>query len=343
MKKSKLYLLLLVLVGGMFLTTSCSREKASTPKAQSMDWIRIEGNKFLNESGETLVFHGVNIRDPHNLEQEGHWTKSHFEMAKAWGANVVRLPIHPPSWRTRGEEGYLVLIDQALEWAGELELYLVLDWHSIGNLKMELFQHDMYITSIEETSAFWNIVSRRYADEPVILLYELYNEPTVSGDNFGEMSWPEWKSINEDLIKVIRKNHPKSLIGVAGFNWAYDLSPIKDDPIHAPSIAYISHPYPEKREAPWEEKWEADWGYVADTYPVFLTEIGFALPHEEGVHIPVHGDEVYGNALVNYTRDKGISWVVWCFDPDWSPYMFTDCEYTPTRQGAFFKKVMSGK
>ena len=73
-----------------------------------------------------------------------------------------------------------------------------------------------------------------------------------------------------------------------------------------------------------------------------LTEIGFALPEEEGVHIPVHGDEVYGQALVDYAEKKGISWVVWCFDPDWSPYMFTDWDYTPTRQGTFFKKVMSG-
>ena len=47
-------------------------------------------------------------------------------------------------------------------------------------------------------------------------------------------------------------------------------------------------------------------------------------------------------ALVDYTRNLGISWVVWCFDPDWAPYMFTDWEYTPTRQGTFFKKVMKG-
>ena len=55
------------------------------------------------------------------------------------------------------------------------------------------------------------------------------------------------------------------------------------------------------------------------------------------------GNSMDGNTLVNYTMEKGISWVVWCFDPDWSPYMFTDWEYTPTRQGTFFKKVMSGK
>jgi hypothetical protein len=82
---------------------------------------------------------------------------------------------------------------------------------------------------------------------------------------------------------------------------------------------------------------------VADKYPVILTEIGFALPTEKGVHVPVTGDEDYGKRLVDYAAQKGISWVVWVFDPNWAPMMFSDWNYTPTRQGAFFKQVMQGK
>jgi hypothetical protein len=149
--------------------------------------------------------------------------------------------------------------------------------------------------------------------------------------------------MNEEMIRIIREKHAKSVILVAGFNWAYDLMPVKDHPVDAPGIAYVSHPYPEKRKAPWEDQWEADWGFVADSYPVILTEIGFALPDEPGAHIPVNGDERYGKALVEYTAEKGISWVVWCFDPDWPPHMFLDWDYTPTRQGSFFRKVMSGE
>ncbi|MFH0757009.1 MAG: cellulase family glycosylhydrolase [Bacteroidota bacterium] len=314
---------------------SCSQTEPS------LEWVSVSGNHFFNESGDTLVFRGVNIRDPHNLEQNGHWTKAHFQEAKAWGANVIRIPVHPRSWRERGEEAYLALLDTAVVWADELGLYLILDWHSIGNLKEEKFQNEMYVTTPEETRSFWNTVSSRYADEPAVAMYELYNEPTVSGENFGDCSWEDWKAINEELIGVIRANHPGSVILVAGFNWAYDLTPVKDAPIDASGIAYVSHPYPEKREAPWEPQWEQDWGYVARKYPVILTEIGFALPEEKGVHVPVHGDEIYGNALVSFAAERGISWVVWCFDPDWAPYMFTDWNYTPTRQGAFFKKVMT--
>lgn len=308
--------------------------------SKSPEWIKVDGNRFVNESGQTMIFQGVNIADPDKLARAGKWEKKHFEEASNWGSNIIRLPIHPATWRDRGSEEYIKLIDQAVEWSRDLGLYLILDWHSIGNLKDEKFQNPGYITTREETYEFWKLMSETYADEPVIAMYELYNEPTVSGERFGTCSWIEWKQMNEEMIDIIRKNHPKAVILVTGFDWGYDLTPVKDNPVERTNIAYVSHPYPEKRRQPWEPKWETDWGFVADKYPLILTEIGFALPEEKGVHVPVHGDEVYGNAIVDYSAKKGISWVVWCFDPTWAPYMFTDWNYTPTRQGAFFKKVM---
>lgn len=332
-----------VLTVGLSLLTILFSACNSASDPSGPEKITVQGNTFVNASGEEVVFRGLNIRDPHNLEEEGRYTKSHFEEAVNWGSNVIRLPIHPEAWRDRGKEAYLVLIDSAIVWARDLNVHLILDWHSIGNLHAEKFQSKNYITSMEETLEFWDLISERYADEPVIAMYELYNEPTVGGERFGEMTWEQWKEMNLEMISVIRKNTEDAVILVAGFNWAYDLVPIKDDPIDLPGIAYVSHPYPQKREQPWEPKWEEDWGFVAAKYPVILTEVGYALPEERGVHVPVFGDEVYGNALVNYTKERGISWVGWCFDPRWSPCMFTDWDYTPTSQGAFFKKVMSGE
>ena len=327
------------LVAGIILAL-CMATGAAGQAISSIEYIYVQDNKFVNELGETIVFHGVNIRDPHNLEAEGHWSLDHFQKAREWGANVIRIPVHPASWRARGEEEYLKLLDQAVEWARALKLYLIIDWHSIGNLKDEKFQNKMYVTTLQETATFWNAVSKRYAREPVVAMYELFNEPTVSGERFGEMTWDEWKAINEKLIRTIRMNHPAAVVLVAGFNWAYELRNVREDPVQADGVAYVSHPYPQKVKPPYAPKWEADWGYVAEKYPVILTEVGFATADEKGVHVPVEGDETYGNALVDYTYDRGISWVVWCFDPNWSPLMFTDWNYTPTRQGTFFRNIM---
>lgn len=313
---------------------------SQTPK---MGWIKVSGNKFVDETGKAIVFRGLNFSDPDKLEKAGKWTKRHFEEAKAWGANIVRLPVHPTAWRNRGEANYLKLLDQAVQWSKELNLYLIIDWHSIGNLRTELYQSAMYNTTLKETFEFWLTISRKYANEPVVAMYEIFNEPTTYNNQLGSCTWTQWKEMMKDIITVVLANNPRAIPLVAGFNWAYDLTPIKNDPLDIPGIAYVSHPYPEKRPKPWESQWEQDWGFVADKYPVILTEVGFALPEEKGVHIPVTGDESYGKALVDYTAKKGISWVVWVFDPDWAPMMFSDWNYTPTRQGAFFKKVMQGK
>ncbi len=310
---------------------------------KGLEPVKVDGKNFVTASGNVLVFHGLNISDPDKLERQGKWSKNHFEKAREWGANIIRVPVHPAAWRKRGQEEYLKLLDQAVQWANELDLYLILDWHSIGNLKEEKYQNDMYVTNVTETYDFWNTVSSRYANEGVVAMYELFNEPTVSGENFGKLSWAVWKTMNEEMIDIIRKNDPGAVVLVAGFNWAYDLTEAGAEPVARPGIGYVSHPYPEKRQQPWEGQWEKDWGFIAEKYPVILTEIGFATPDEKGVHVPVHGDETYGNAIVNFSKDRGISWVGWCFDPDWAPLMFFDWDYTPSRQGTFFREAMQRK
>lgn len=109
------------------------------PATAQLSQISVEGNHFVDESGETIVFRGVSFSDPDRLEKAGHWNRECFEAARDWNANIVRFPVHPSAWRERGEEAYLELLDQGIEWAAELGMYVIIDWHSIGNLKTELF------------------------------------------------------------------------------------------------------------------------------------------------------------------------------------------------------------
>ncbi len=310
----------------------------SQPKKLSR--IKVEGNKFVNAEGEPLVFRGLNTSDPDKLDTEKQWNKAYFQEMKNWGANVVRFPVHPTAWRKRGEENYLQLLDQGIEWATELGLYVIIDWHSIGNLRSHLYQAPMYETTKKETFEFWRTMSKQYKDHPTVAFFELYNEPTDSRGQFGVCSWKEWKEIVEEMITIIRAHDCQAIPLVAGWNWAYDLTPVKDDPINAEGIGYVSHPYPQKRDKPWEAKWTEDWGFVAEKYPLILTEIGFCHEDERGAHIPVISDESYGDAITKYTAERGISWVVWVFDPKWSPMLFYDWTFKPTPQGVYFKKAM---
>ncbi len=309
----------------------------------AVDVIQVDGNEFVNEQGETMIFRGLNTSDPDRLESIGMWNDDYFQEMANWGANVVRFPVHPRAWRERGEENYLELLDQGIELAKKYNLYVIIDWHSIGNLRQRLFQHPMYETTLEETYDFWRKIAFRYRDEPIVAFFELYNEPTVIGDQFGDMTWEQWKVILNNITDVIRAYDDKTIVLVSGFNWAYDLTPIKEDPLDLPNVAYVSHPYPQKREQPWEEKWEQDWGFVAEKYPLILTEIGFSLEDEPGAHIPVISTVDYAEAITKYCEKKGISWVAWVFDTEWSPMMISDWNFSPTTQGQFFRNYLQSQ
>jgi endoglucanase len=307
---------------------------------QKLPIITVKGNKFINEAGQTVLFRGLNAPDPDKLAKAGHWNANYFEEAARWGANVIRFPVHPRAWRERGPKEYLTLLDEGIKLATANKLYVILDWHSIGNLRTQMYQADGYETTQKETFEFWRTMAKKYGNNSTVAFFELFNEPTTYNGQLGTCTWAQWRELNEEMIGIIRAHGAKNIPLVAGFNWAYSLADVATDPVKAENIAYVSHPYPQKRQKPWEPQWTKDWGYVAEKYPLILTEIGFSLKDEIGAHIPVIDDGSYGPAITKYCDDKGLSWVVWVFDNSWAPRLFTDWDFTTTTQGSFFKKAL---
>lgn len=305
-----------------------------------MPLIAVQGNRFVDANGKQVIFRGLDFSDLDKLESEGHWSEAHFAEARAWGANIVRLAVHPKWWRDRGHENYLALLDEGIDWAEKLQLYVIIDWHSIGNLKDELFFGDIYQTSQEETFEFWRTVAMRYKNRPHVAFYELYNEPTFYNEQLGTLTWNDLKVLWEALIDTIYAIDDTVIPLVAGLDWGYSLAEVIQNPVERPNVGYVTHPYPQKVDQPWEPKWERDFGHVADRYPVVATEFGFVLADEKGAHIPCISDETYGKHIVNYFTKKGISWTVWCFDPDWAPVLIVDWDYSLSTQGKFFKNVL---
>jgi hypothetical protein len=98
-----------------------------------------------------------------------------------------------------------------------------------------------------------------------------------------------------------------------------------------------------KRESNWEENWQRDFGYVAETYPVVCTELGYCHADDHGAHIPVISTDDYGPAITSFLDARGISFTVWCFDPHWAPTLIDDWDFTLSTQGRFFKPYLMGK
>ena len=343
------------------------------PKAKNMPLVKVVGNHFETLDGKTILFRGIAISDPDKVERQGHWNKEHFEHVKALGANIARVPIHPIAWRERTPEGYMKLLDQCVEWCTDLNMYLMFDWHTIGNLETEMFQDPMYVTTKQETFDFWRKIAARYAGNNTVAFYELFNEPTNYRGQLGNISWSDWKKSVENMITIIRFSDKETIPIVGGFDWAYDLTPLRLEPINAEGIAYSTHPYSNKSPQPWATTWEENFGFATNRWPVFATEFsydsmerpemidpekGFALdnfklidPSKGAVRgnfvtrpaepINLKGNH-YGNQIIDYLEGKGISWTIWVYDPEWGGSKIKSWNYEPTEGMKFFIEAMKG-
>jgi hypothetical protein len=344
------------------------------PQAKVMPLISVQGNQFVTPDGKPILFRGIAISDPDKVERQGHWSKAHFEHVKALGGNIVRIPIHPVAWRERTPTEYLKLLDSAVAWCTDLKMYVMLDWHTIGNLEMEMFQDPMYITTKQETYDFWRKIAAHFAGHNTVAFYELLNEPTTYRGQLGVCSWSDWKKIVESMITIIRFSDKETIPLVGGFDWAYDLTPLRIEPINAPNIGYTTHPYANKSPQPWAATWEENFGFAANTWPVFATEFShdsYAMPElidptkgfaadnfrlidpDKGFApgnirmqpqqtIDPQGDH-YGNQIIGYLEGKGISWCVWVFDPEWGGAKIKSWGYDLTYGCEFFSRAMQGK
>jgi hypothetical protein len=308
----------------------------NSPDAKKLPLFSVSGNRFVDPTGKPLLFRGVSIADPDLIESKGRWNKDLFVKVKETGATVVRIPVHPAAWRGRGAGSYLALLDQAVQWSTDLGIYVDIDWHSIGNLKQGLFQDPIYETSLTETFNFWRTIAARYNGNHTVAFFELFNEPTLYRGQLGSMSWDEWRQINEDMISLIRAYDKETIPLVAGFDWAYDLTPLHDNPIRAEHIGYVTHPYPNKRSQPWPPKWEEDFGFASASYPIIATEIGFSNEYGSGEETAK-----YATDITTYLESRGIGWIAWCFDREWGPSMISSWEpFVLTGEGKFFTDAM---
>jgi endoglucanase len=199
-----------------------------------------------------MLFRGLSIADPDKLEEEGRWNRDIFAAAKDVGANLVRIPVHPAAWRSRTKEGYLKLLDQAVDWCTDLGIHVIIDWHSIGNLQTEMFQEPIYNTTKAETFDFWRTIAMHFHGNHTVAFYELFNEPTLYNGMLGTVTWPQWRQLNEEMIGIIRYWDKQTIPLVAGFDFAF----------------------------------------ASATYPMIATEIGFELKPGEVIDDNQYGNRI---------------------------------------------------
>jgi len=312
---------------------------------------QVKGNKIVDESGQEKNFRGLAIVDPvyhYCTSQPGitydldylPWQEENFIKMKAWGANIIRLGIEPNSWQSQSNTDIFLILDEAIGWAAKQEMYVILDFHSIGFAPTNKYENG-YKTTQKVMKSFWNSISSYYKDNNVVAFYEIFNEPFNEDGPATSSSWQTYKTYTEGIIDLIRTNDPDSVVIVGGLDHGYDLSQAITNPINKTNVVYAAHPYPDKTK--WGRSWDEAFGNLKDSHPIFATEIGFdqGLSGEQ-VESSYVGSGLYRDDLKTYLTDKNISWTAWCFSIDWEPTLLIDKNYTPSDSGNFFKTWLQG-
>ena len=176
--------------------------------------VSVRDNQFV-VNGEPIIFHGMSSSDPEKLMRDQHWNKQYFEVMKSWGANLVRFPIHPNAWRKLGKEKYIALLDEGIKYAGDLGMYVIIDWHS--------HHAEQYR---DQAVAFFREMAQTYGHHNHVI-YEVYNEPL-------QVSWSGViKPYATAVINAIRAVDPDNLIIVGTPTWSQDVDQAANDRIVA--------------------------------------------------------------------------------------------------------------
>jgi len=289
---SKLIILLIIIAvvasGAFFL-------KPSVSVKPTLSKIHVSGNRIVTEDGQTIRLRGVVFGDPFLMEHDDfdrdgvpdhHFTEKtaeDFTRVKALGANIVRLMIYPGYYRLVGEEKYLATyVDREVDLAEKNGLYIILDYHVIGrpggwydapsDATLAEYPTKVHYTDADMAVAFWDKVATRYGKRNHVL-FEIYNEPA---DDTTDFTWAQWRPTGQLLIDTVRKHSSNIILG-SGPKYSNDLSDVPKNPYSDTNLVYVAHVYPGNVPKGEDQvaAWEKDFGFLAKTYPMIVSEWGF--------------------------------------------------------------------
>lgn len=324
-----------VLVGILMLVTLLIlRAFVQQFKMNRLPSLHIEENRIVDTNGRTIILHGAAIEDPaiEKKWQEQISMEALIDEFAKWHFNFLRIPVHPGQY-TKDPDYLVHYVDPIISYANKKGIYVLLGWHAHGNAitgKSQISDgsEEFFNADGERANLFWKEASLRYKDNPGVL-YSIFNEPVF-------ITWNEWKPKAEETVQTVRNSDPEKIIFVSGIEWAADLRGAKKNPITGKNIGYEVHVYPKLLQKDW------------DNYFGFLTKDNVVLVGEWG-YDPDASDHLkattkdFGEPLLKYMEDKGLSWTTWIWSDTWGPPMYKDSSFMPTEFGQLVKDYLSHK
>lgn len=165
--------------------------------------------------------------------KDNYITREDIEFIARTGANTIRLPFN---YKLFTDEDYMGLtsrqdgfarVDSVVNWCRANNLYLILDMHDCPNSQTgdnidNGYGYPWLFYSERSQQLFcdiWKKIAKRYKDEPVIMGYELMNEPISSRFEDKEEINKLLEPLYKRAVKAIREVDDNHIILLGGAQW----------------------------------------------------------------------------------------------------------------------------
>ncbi|BBF45252.1 hypothetical protein lbkm_4014 [Lachnospiraceae bacterium KM106-2] len=260
--------------------------------------------------------------------QKGFFGEEDCKLLKECGVNFIRVPFNYRLFiddNQLGEykENGFACFDRLFALCRKYEIFVMIDlhttpgsqnpdWHSDNSYGVPLFWK--YQIFRKQITKLWMAIAARYREEPILMGYDLINEPAMAG----------WSLINEfyhDTIAGIRSVDERHIIVLEGDQFSMDftgLEHFKDDKIAISFHYYPTVWHPDLLDRSMDRKVRKE--KIADGLdrllavreryhcPVFCGEFGYGADC---------GELAYTMGLLEDTvsllEDRKVDWLLWCY------------------------------
>ena len=317
----KLYSALFALLIAVCIRTSLAQDT-------EYGFFHARGTQIVAEDGKPIYFHGIafgnRVWSNERIPREHHGEED-FARVHDMGMNLIRFYLNYRTFES-DDHPYVYLVDgwrwldENVAWARAHGVYLILNMHvPQGGFQSQGKGWDLWDKPENQKRliALWKAIADHFKNEPVIMGYDLVNEPGVSTDRV------QWQQLAQQLVDAIRSvdsHHPVIVERVNSIHGKW----VNDDnmnffTVNDKNVIYEFHIYDPyfytHQHSPWDDKMRnRDGGVWPDasnnhTRTFLEQDIEQYLAWGEKHQVPLYLGE-WGLYKANYESDRGgLNWV----------------------------------
>ena len=188
--------------------------------------------------------------------KDNYVTRKDIEFIASTGANTIRLPFHYKLFTNEdymgltGQQDGFARVDSVINWCRDNKLYVILDMHDApgGQTGDNIDDSYGYPWLFESEASqqlmcdIWRKIADYYKNEPVILGYDLMNEPIAPYfENMDELN-SKLEPLYKRVVKAVREVDTNHIVMIGGAQWNGNFQPFKDSKFDD-KLMYTCHRY----------------------------------------------------------------------------------------------------